>query len=329
MTSQLVVVPTELDALARILEATAADIEQAERWIRTELAAVRLNPADPWFSPSNLNGRAANTSRALQFAVRQTSDEASQVTDARLQAVAADTAAASSVGDFIIDYLLGDVAAFWGRQSDRLDLASMATGGIRVVRTGIYLASGMNEKKLPVFNTGFVGRQLAAGLQRVPRLAGAGIWLESGAATTFFRRAGIVGAVAGTGMGLYDLYQQGNPVEAFQREGAGYVADVANTAFSASTAAFLLCPTNPVAGAAVIITGTIWLGAEIVDNWDDISAAASDAWEAGSDFVAGAGSAALDVASDTVGAIADGAGALVDGAGSLVGGIGGAISDWF
>lgn len=40
------------------------------------------------------------------------------------------------------------------------------------------------------------------------------------------------------------LVDQGNPVDAYRREGAAYVADVAGTAFSASTTAFLVAP-NP------------------------------------------------------------------------------------
>ncbi|GAA3536716.1 hypothetical protein AFL01nite_11300 [Aeromicrobium flavum] len=95
------------------------------------------------------------------------------------------------------------------------------------------------------------------------------------------RGLGIVGGVASTGMGAYDLYQQGNPVEAFEREGAGYVADVAETAFSASSTAFLIAP-NPVTATLAVGSGLVWAGAEVVDNWDDISERASDLGEAAS-----------------------------------------------
>lgn len=326
MTSQIVVVPIELEMLVGRLQAVATDIEHAERWLRAELAAVWLNAADPSLSTTAFNARASDVNRSLQWAVRQTSEEVSQVEDARREALAADAAGATAIGDFIVDYLLGDVAAFWGRQGDRLDLASMATGAIRVGRTAAYLLARPEYRaaKFPVFNTGFVGQQLAAGLQRIPVVSGAGTWLGSPAATSFFKWAGVTGAVIGTGAGLYNLYQQGNPIDAFEREGAGYVADLANTAFSASTAAFLLAP-NPVTGGLVIVTGAVWLGAEVVDNWDDISATAGELWESGTDLLAdGAG-----LVADGAGALLDGGGALLDGAGSLASGIGGAISDWF
>ena len=314
MTEQFVVFPHDLETLSRVFADAAGEFEATERRLRYELAAVRLNPADPWFSAATFSARAGTTHRVIRHCVRLMSDEAGDVDDARRQAESADSpgsrVARSAVGDFLIDYILGDVAAFWGRHRDGFVLAPMATGAIRVLRTGVYLAGGVDHPRFPVFNTGFVGRQLSTGLQRVPRLAGAGSWLGSPAATTFFRRAGIAGAVVGTGYGSYGLYQQGNPIDAFEREGAGYVADVANTAFSASTAAFLIAP-NPVTGALVIGTGAVWLGAEVVDNWDTISQSASDAWDAGTDL------------------LADGAGALVDGAGSVVSGVGGFVSDWF
>ncbi len=138
-----------------------------------------------------------------------------------------------------------------------------------------------------------------------------------------FRRVGIAGGVYGTATGLYDLYQQGNPIDAFQAEGAGYVADVASTAFSASSTAFLLAP-NPVTGTLVVVTGLVWAGAEIWDHreqiadwtsdrvddtvrlaggaWNASTAAfdvgldaAGDAWDAGTEFVSEVGGTVSDV----------------------------------
>jgi len=92
------------------------------------------------------------------------------------------------------------------------------------------------------------------------------------------RALGVVGGVMSTGAGVANLVSQGDPRDAFEREGAGYVADVAETAFSASTTAFLIAP-NPVTGAAAVGSGLVWAGAEVVDNWDDISDRASKAWD--------------------------------------------------
>jgi hypothetical protein len=69
------------------------------------------------------------------------------------------------------------------------------------------------------------------------------------------------------GMAVYD---HGNPISAFERDGAGYVADVARLGFSTSTTAFLVAP-NPITGGVVIVTGVVWAGAEVVDHWDEIA----------------------------------------------------------
>lgn len=168
----------------------------------------------------------------------------------------------------------------------------------------------------PIFQTGIIGRRL------VPILAGQagrvgqfGNWLGSPAGRLLTQRIGIVGGVVGTATGAYDLYRQGNPVDAYRREGAGYVADVAGTAFSASTAAFLVAP-NPVTGAAAIGSGLVWAGAETVDHWDDITEFGSDVWDG-----------ATDIASDVASGVGGFASEAWDGAGGLASGVGGGIID--
>jgi len=226
-------------------------------------------------------------------------------------------------------FLLGDAATFWRGDDDTFPYGSVAAGLLRVWRTASFT---WGTGPFPVFNTGLVGQGLSAGLQRVPALAPAGAWLATDSATLFFRRAGIVGAVASTGMGLYDLYQQGNPIDAFRADGAGYVADVANTAFSASTAAFLIAP-NPVTGALVVGTGLVWAGAEVVDHWDDISSAAGDAWDWGTGALGGG----WDWGTDTLGdvwetgtsVVGDAVGDVWDVGTGALGDTWDAVSDWF
>lgn len=187
-----------------------------------------------------------------------------------------------SVVEEVIDFLLGDVANMWNGGSDGFPIGQAIAALARMSRVSPLFGGS----ELPLFNTGLVGQTLASLLSRGPGpLAQAGAWLGTPAASRFFLRAGIVGGVVSTGAGVYNLYQQGNPIDAFEREGAGYVADVASTAFSASTTAFLVAP-NPVTGALVIGTGAVWLGAEVVDNWDAISDFAGDAWDVWTDSLA-------------------------------------------
>ncbi|MFD3539759.1 mucin-2 [Streptomyces sp. NPDC058662] len=96
--------------------------------------------------------------------------------------------------------------------------------------------------------------------------AGSGAVLKTAG---FWRGAGIVGSVAATGFGAYELYQKGNPVEAFKKDGAGYVADVAGVGFNASLTAAMIAP-NPITIGAVVVTGAIYGVASIVDNWDTV-----------------------------------------------------------
>ncbi|MCW2608485.1 MAG: hypothetical protein JWO60_3178 [Frankiales bacterium] len=112
------------------------------------------------------------------------------------------------------------------------------------------------------------------------------------------RSLGVVGGIASTGYDIANLAAQGNPVEALKREGAGYVADLAHTGFDASLTAAMIAP-SPITWGAVAVTGTVWAGAEIVDHWDDVSAAAGTAVDWADDR--------LDDAAGAIGDAADGA----------------------
>jgi hypothetical protein len=222
--------------------------------------------------------------------------------------------------DEIVEFLTGDIGNVWHGGDDGLPIGQLAAALVRVARTRAFLLGGLADELFPVFNTGRVGVALAGALEGIPGLAGIGRWLGTPGATTAFRAVGVVGGVISTGAGLYTLYQPGNPVDAFQRDGAGYVADVAGTAFSASTTAFLIAP-NPVTGALVIGTGVVWAGAEIVDHWDDITEWSSDAWDAGTDFVGDAWDAGADRVGDAWDAGTDFIGGIGSGATDFVGGL--------
>ncbi|HEX5620625.1 MAG TPA: hypothetical protein VFX51_19555 [Solirubrobacteraceae bacterium] len=184
--------------------------------------------------------------------------------------------------------------------------------------------------RFPTFNNGLVGRGLARGMSALPRLEGAGSWLSNASrATPIFRRLGIAGGVYSTVTDGYNLIQQGNPVDAFQRDGAGYVADVGRTAFSASTTAFLIAP-NPVTGGAVVVSGAVWAGAEIYQHREAIGHAigtgADWAWDHSAagvvwnnrEEIGQALDSGVDMVGDGLSTVADTGGDLIDGAGDLV-----------
>jgi len=125
-----------------------------------------------------------------------------------------------------------------------------------------YEAMTQAYEHFPTFNTGLFGK----GLQRVLGDSRAGQWLSDAAkAGPVVRRLGIAGSVLSTGLDAKQLWQDGNPIDAFHRKGAGYVADVARTGFDGSSAAFLVMPT-PVTAGAVVVTGAVWAGAEIYQH---------------------------------------------------------------
>ncbi|MFF4837878.1 mucin-2 [Streptomyces sp. NPDC001315] len=107
----------------------------------------------------------------------------------------------------------------------------------------------------------------AAGAGRAGAFAsGAGAAMRTAG---FWRAAGIGGSIVATGIGAFDVYQEGNPVDAFKRDKAGYVAKVSGVAFNASLTAAMIAP-NPVTIGAAVVTGAVYGVATIVDNWDTV-----------------------------------------------------------
>jgi len=136
-------------------------------------------------------------------------------------------------------------------------------------------ANAQATARLPTFNNGLIGRTLASQGARVPALRGAASWLgDASKATPIFQRVSIAGGALSTGMDLYGLYKQGNPVKAFKRNPAGYASDWSRTAFSASSTAFFVAP-SPVTGGLVIATGAAWATTEAWEHREAIGRAVS------------------------------------------------------
>lgn len=161
------------------------------------------------------------------------------------------------------------------------------------------------------FLNGELGRfsQLVMGTDRTANLASiaANEGLGAAARTSgLLRGAGILGGVAATGMSAANVIAQGNPVDAFRENGAAYVADVAEVGFNASLTAAMIAP-NPVTVGAVVVTGVVYAGAEVVANWDEITEFAGDAvdlagrgYRAAAEAVDHVADTATDLARDAV-----------------------------
>lgn len=221
----------------------------------------------------------------------------------------------------IRDFLLGDLGNLWNGGDDGLPTGQLVAASLRISRTIGWIADAeRSADTIPLFTNGGIGIRLSKALQRSSRLAPVGRWMQSPAGATAFRTLGIAGGVVGTATGTWELIQHGDPRDAYREHGAGYVADVAGTAFSASTTAFLIAP-NPVTAGAVVVTGVVWVGAEVWDHreeiadwtseqWDRTTGAVSDAWDTGTDALSDAGdfigdtaSTAWDAGTDAVGAV--------------------------
>ncbi|MFE4420220.1 PE-PGRS family protein [Streptomyces sp. NPDC056817] len=98
----------------------------------------------------------------------------------------------------------------------------------------------------------------------------------AGKVSGLLRGAGIAGSAASTVWSAANVISQGNPVDAFKRKGAGYVADVAEVGFNASMTAAMIAP-NPITIGLAVGTGAIYAGAKVVEHWDDIKEGAGKA----------------------------------------------------
>ncbi|QKW01928.1 mucin-2 [Streptomyces sp. NA02536] len=111
------------------------------------------------------------------------------------------------------------------------------------------------------------GMSRATGASRLSAFA-------SGAGSAFrtagwWRAAGIGGSAVSTVIGAVDVIQEGDPVDAFKRDKAGYVAKVSGVAFNASLTAAMVAPTPLTIGAAAV-TGAVYGVSSIIANKEKI-----------------------------------------------------------
>jgi len=153
------------------------------------------------------------------------------------------------------------------------------------------------------------GAQVAARTQNLLTIARGGGLGAATRAAGLVRGLGVVGGVASTGLSLANVISQGNPVDAFQANGTNYLQDVAEVGFNASLTAAMVAP-NPVTIGAAAVTGVIYGGLAIYNNWDDITEGAGRAWDATTEFVSDVG--------DTIGDAADAVGDTLSDVGSAL-----------
>ncbi|MBL1065809.1 hypothetical protein [Streptomyces sp. 7-21] len=177
------------------------------------------------------------------------------------------------------------------------------------MRNGAWFIPTAQQANLLRVGYGSYTSALASGSSRLSSFTSA--LGTTGRAAGLLRGAGILGSGFSTITGVVDLVQQGNPVEAFQRDPSGYTVDVTGTAFNASLTAALVCP-NPVTVGAAVGTGIAYGASLIWDNWDTITDpqtyinAANAIVDAGEAVV----DAVVDVGSDIVEGIGDFVGSL-------------------
>jgi len=148
----------------------------------------------------------------------------------------------------------------------------------------------------------------ATNLLRVARIDGLG---ETARVVGGLRALGILGSSVATvdsGVGLYNSVASGEFSENWSEGGvhgkAKVIGDVAEVAFNGSLTAAMIAPT-PWTWGAVAVTGVAYGGARLVEHWDDVTNAVSDAADWTGDKVSDAADAVGDTIGDGVEAVKD------------------------
>ncbi|MFI0895414.1 PE-PGRS family protein [Streptomyces sp. NPDC020983] len=157
----------------------------------------------------------------------------------------------------VIDFLVGSdelAARFGGRTHAGVDV--VRAGQADLIKVGWNAAKSFR-----------IGEDAAAASRTTSLLRATG---TMGRTAGLLRGLGIGASAASTVMSGLNVWSDGNPAKAFRREGAGYVADVAELGFNASMTAAMISP-NPFTLGAVVVFGSVYGGAEIYQHWDDIT----------------------------------------------------------
>jgi hypothetical protein len=118
--------------------------------------------------------------------------------------------------------------------------------------------------------------------------------------------AGSAFATVDSGIGLYNSISSGELARNWSEGGtqgkAKVIGDIAEVGFNASLTAAMIAP-NPVTWGAVAVTGVVYGGARLVEHWDDVTGAVSDAADWTGDKISDAADAVGDTIGDGVDAI--------------------------
>jgi hypothetical protein len=118
--------------------------------------------------------------------------------------------------------------------------------------------------------------------------------------------AGSAFATVDSGIGLYNSISSGELARNWSEGGthgkAKVIGDIAEVGFNASLTAAMVAP-NPVTWGAVAVTGVVYGGARLVEHWDDVTGAVSDAADWTGDRISDAADAVGDTIGDGVDAI--------------------------
>ncbi len=197
-------------------------------------------------------------------------------------------------------FLFGDLGNYWAGGDGSMPWGSSAAALLRAARARSSLSQWLTAVRLgerlpdaPTSANGAFARLLGRMLPALERLRastlisglqaarGQSLLARGQSLRSLPARAGLVrglGVVAGaysTVDGIAGLVEQGNPIEAFQENPTEYAADVAGTAFSASSTAFLIGP-EPGHRRATIVTGVAWVGLEAWNHREEIADVAGD-----------------------------------------------------
>lgn len=170
--------------------------------------------------------------------------------------------------DDVVRWFADNVVPLWKGDEDTFPIVSWLTNTSTVI--GLLRGEGIS-----VFpNTPF-GRWLT------------GLGGEAGPLSFLSDWSGVFGKVAvgsalATGvMSAVSLAQRGNPVDAAQRDPSGFLVDASGTVMGAAEAVALVTgegsPPALIAHAVAGAAGTVYVGAQVWDHWDDIGRGFEDA----------------------------------------------------